>query len=327
MGLAYISRETAAFAVAAFGVLFLAGFGVPRRWYFVIGLGFLALVLTEIAFLWLTTGDPLYRLNISAHHDSSINRWTQESGTPVLIHPLIDPIGMVLFNHYFGLLGWIGVPLAVWLVWRGPRSGRLRQAIIVLATFAGVYSLIAAGFWKLLPLIPRYYLLPSLCVSLLAGIALWQLAAPGRPGRARLIGVGMLGLALLLGNFAVLTLENKNYMFGERALVAIARGNPGVIHTDPETRRRAALLLDFAGLADRVVDTLPAAGDVTLYNPPRADAAWKPGPQWVVIGQDAPPATWLQRVTATILPQGKFAAALREKLGPRHPGVTLYRAG
>ncbi len=322
MGLAYISRETAAFAVAAFGVLFLAGFGMKRQYYFVIALGFAVPVLAELAFLWVKTGDPLYRLSIAYHHDSTINRWAMDNGVTVLIHPAIDPVVMLLTNHYFGLLAWLGIPLTVWLLRHGKLSAPMRRTAICLAVLGSVWTIIAAGFWGLLPLVPRYYLLPSLCASVLAGMALWQLQQQGRRRLAR-----GLGAAIMLVGLGALSLENRNFMFGERALVTLAAANPGVIHTDDQTLRRADLLLHWAGLDGRVVDTPPKPGELDLYNRPRIEGDFRPGPGWVVVTQIAPAPTWIQRILGAILPVGRIPPSIWEKLGPRHPGVTLYRVG
>src|SRR5947199_3161140 len=57
MGLAMLSRETTVLAIASFGVLFLAGYGMSRRFYLLIGVGFFAIVGLEFTYLWGMTGN------------------------------------------------------------------------------------------------------------------------------------------------------------------------------------------------------------------------------------------------------------------------------
>jgi hypothetical protein len=317
MGLAYLSRETASFGVAAFGVLFLAGYGFARKWYVVIAAGFALVMGGELLYFRVMTGSFLYRLTLSAHHDATINRWAATSGIPFAIHPLVDPLLMLATNHYFGLLSWVGVPLAIWLLRQRGLSRPLRQTITIFAVLGLIWALIAALLWGFLPLIPRYFLLPSICVSVLAGIAIHQMLGAGR----RRLGV-VCAVLLLLGNLASLTLENKNFRYGEWALADIAGETQGVIHTDLETRSRASLLLEWRGLADRVVTSPAQPGEISFYNSIEAARMPPVGANWEILISRAPPPTWLQVLLQPIsarIPPGIF-----EKFGPRHPGVTLY---
>lgn len=321
-GLGVMSRETAVFAVAALGLLFLFGFGLERRWYFVLGLGFLAVVGSEIAFYWAMTGDPFYRITISLHHDSTINRWVEQGAAVPLAHPLIDPVTMLLLNHYFGLVFWIGLPLAVWMASRPRQPGPMRNLFILVGTLSLTWGLLAAALWHGLPLAPRYYALPVAGVSVLAGIALVHLYDGGRTRLAIALG----GL-LLLGNVAAIAGDNRNFMYGERMLADLATRQTAVIHTDPQTFRRAGLMLEWRGVAARVVTTPPGPGDLFFYNPTRVAVGFRPGPGWQVVEQRIPaetlPETWMLTL-ARSLPIAVPSRVL-EKLGPGHPGVTLYR--
>ena len=60
------------------------------------------------------TGDPLYRFNISLHHNSTIDRSVDLAGN-VIVHPFIDPLLVLLINQEFMLLLPIAVPLGAWL--------------------------------------------------------------------------------------------------------------------------------------------------------------------------------------------------------------------
>jgi 4-amino-4-deoxy-L-arabinose transferase-like glycosyltransferase len=321
-GLALMSRETTIFALAALGLLFVAGYGMERRWYLVIGLGFLAVVGAECAFYWVTTGNPLYRYVVASHHDITIDRWVaQGSGTPAL-HPLIDPVIMLLLSHYFGLIFWVGLPLSIWLVRRGNVPGPARQLVVVLGVLSLVWAIGAASLWQQLTLVPRYYMMPALGVSILAALAtscLWQ------RGQRRL-AVTCVTL-LVIGNLLGLAGENRNFMFGERVLVGLTDNADAVIHTDPQTLRRAELMLEWRGAQDRVTTSTPAKGDLYFYNPTRVDAGFRPGKDWTVIDRRAPPPSVPQRIMQ-LMPAGlPIPAGLLQKLGPGHPGVILYRTG
>jgi hypothetical protein len=318
-GLGMLSRETTIFAAAAVGLLFLAGYGMERRWYLVVLLGFAAVVLGEMAALWAATGDPFYRSTISLHHDAAIDRWVEQGAAVPIIQPLIDPLTMILFNHDFALLGWIAVPLAIWLPARGGLSGPSRRLAVIVATVSLVWALLAAGLWKQLPLTPRYFMTASIGVSVLAGIALAQL------WQIRGLLTLLLGALLLAGNLGAMALDNHNYMFGEHALVALATPEGPVIHTDRETARRAALLLAWKDAADRVATTPPGPGNLFLDNPPRRGPDWRPGPGWTVQERTVPPETLGQRLLGALLPRSSIPSSLWTRLGPGHPGVTLYR--
>jgi hypothetical protein len=175
---------------------------------------------------------------------------------------------------------------------------------------------------RLLPLTPRYYLPPVLGVSVLAGLAVAVLCRRGRVYLAFACGA-----FLLAGNLLGLAGENRNFMYGEHVLVELASGKGAVIHTDPQTFRRAALMLAWKGAINRVVTTPPEPGDLYFYNPTRAGADFRPGTGWTVVDQRQPAASWLQALArhlplSLVVPPGLF-----QKLGPGHPGVTLYNVG
>jgi len=329
MGLAMVSRETAAFAVAGIGVLFLAGYGMPRRKYAMFALGLAVVVLAEMGVYWLLTGDPLHRLVISLHHDGSIDRWAEKgSGLPA-VHPLVDPLVMLLASHDFGAGFLLGLPiLAVCLARakplrprpqrRRPQRGE-RTLFIVLGCVAIVWTLIAAALWSKLALVSRYYALPLVCLTILTAVCLGWLWESGRRRLAALL------LALLLGgNIAGCALDNRNFMFGEAALAALTAQEARIIHTDEQTLRRAALLLTWSGAFDRVTATPPGSGDLFLFNPPRAALAkLSPAPDWQVVSRQQPAPSLAQRLLARLAPV--LPSWLARKLGPGHPGVTLYR--
>ena len=318
LGLAMLSRETTAFAVVAIGLLFLAGYGMRRANYFIIGIGFAAVVGLEFLYVWWMSGDLLYRANISLHHDATTNRLLDQGAAVPLLHPAIDPLTMLLFNHNFGLLTWIGVPLTIWLLWRGKLAEPARRFAVLAITLALTWTAICAEAWSALELLPRYYLLPAVLLSMLTGMALSRL---WRDGRRRL--AALLGLLLIAANLLSIAVDYRNsVMYGEHMLAGIAAREPGIIHTDTQTLNRARLMLLLKGVAGHVTDQSVAAGDLFLFDP--LHNGQRPGSDWIVVERHGLPPT-LGQTLASLLPAGMVSPALLRKLGPGHPDVTLYR--
>jgi len=320
LGLAMLCRETAAFALVALGLLFLAGFGMERWRYFVQAAGFVIVVGADMLFLWAGTGDPLHRWRIAATHDLLIDRWAEQGAAVPLIHPAIDPVTMLLINHNFGLLTWIGVPLVLWLWLRKPAGPATARLTAMLGLLALVWTVISAALWTELVLSPRYYLLPTIIVSALSGIALACIGGFGR--RARALGLGAL---IVLGSLAALMLDNKNLRFGEHALTALAASSDQVIHTDPATLARASVALEWEGAQNKVSDAPPAPGDLYLFNPGSTGHPIRPGADWQIVKLIQAPEPLLETVLQPLL-----AGYAPESVWLRlrgHPGVTLYRVG
>lgn len=319
LGLAMLSGKTSTFAVAAIGLLFLAGYGMRRGDFFLIGGGFVAVVGLETLYLWRLSGDMLCRDKIALNHDATINRWLPQGAGAPLIHPLIDPIAMLLLNHNFGLLTWIGVPLTVWLMRRGTLNAGAKRFAILTIALAATWALIAAAWWTELNLMPRYFLLPAAPVSMLAGVALARL---WQRGRYRL--AAMLGFVLVVANMLCMWINNRNYMHGEHELIAIAARVTEPIHTDPTTLRRLDLSLQWQGSANHVTDLPPSHGDLFYFNPAWPDAP-KPGADWTVVERHGLPPTIGQIVARALLPAHMQSPSLTRELGRGAPDVTLHR--
>jgi 4-amino-4-deoxy-L-arabinose transferase-like glycosyltransferase len=320
-GLAMLSRETASFYGLTLALLFLVGFGGRRVDYLIAGIPAVLIVGGEMAWLYHATGDVLYRYRVDVNHDSTINRLVEQgSGVPA-IHPLLDPLTMLVANHNFGLLATLGLGVATWQVVRADSTLDLRRSSVLMATIAAVWTLIAAAWWSKLPLIPRYFLLPSILISLLAGIGLGELWQ-----RRRRRTVWLLALLLLAANLFGIVADNRNYMFGEHALLETARVETATIHTDRNTLRRAELLLRLAGVEAKVTVAPAAPGDLLLFNPAHPDAAIQPGESWVELRRIAAPQSVLSWIAVHLVPAGVLPTRLIERLRG-HPGVVLYRVG
>lgn len=319
LGFGCLSRETSVFAAMAIGVLFLTGYGMPRRWYLIVAAGAAVIVGGEAMLYWIATGDPLYRLTISLHHDETINRWVEQGSAVPAIHPLVDPFVMLLFNHNFGAAFLVGIPALMVCLRRKELPGPARQLVTLVFCLSAVWAFLAAALWNQLTLVPRYYTLPLTGTLMLVGVALGQ-AFDRKRVKTALTFVSV----MVLANVLACVLDNRNFMFGERALVALAKDDPGIIHTDDQTLRRAELFLNWDHLNGRVVDTPPAPGDLFFYNPPRvAQAGSRPSSDWTIEAREAPPPSLAQSLLRLVpIPIPRSIGA---RLGPGHPGTILYR--
>ena len=167
-------------------------------------------------------------------------------------------------------------------------------------------------------MIPRYFLLPDLMLSVLAGVALARLWQRGRRRTAAVLGVVLIG-----ANLFAMSVDNRNYMYGEHELVAIAARQPELIHTDPRTSRRAELLLRWQGTDARVTTAPAGPGELYYFDPARDDT--KPGSDWTVVERDGLPPTIGQWLAVHLLPAGTVPPSVFTMLGRGHPDVTLYR--
>jgi 4-amino-4-deoxy-L-arabinose transferase-like glycosyltransferase len=331
-GLGFLTRETAIFIALFYAIFFAVGYRFHRGHYLWIAAGFLAVWLIEVAYLWIMTGDPLYRINISLHHDSSIDRSIDLAGN-VVVHPLIDPLLVLLANQEFMALFFFAVPLGVWLCFGRSIPERLKTFARIIALLGLVWFVAAGAAQKLLPLNPRYFMITCASACILTGIGLALLWERGR----RKMLVMLTALFLLGTNLLGIYVENKDSLFGERQLALLAAEQPkAIIHTDPMTRYRADMLLRWEKAQPRVMAEAPKPGDLYLHNPKWADdanfmmtaeqiPAFKAQPGWERLGSWEPqPPLITKAIEATglsrLIPGGVW-----HKLRYRHPAVTLYK--
>jgi hypothetical protein len=274
--------------------------------------------MAEFLYLFWMSGKLFYRSEMSLHHDNMINRWVDQGVSVPLVHPAIDPLTMLLFNHNFGLLTWIGVPLAIWLMRRGSLTPPAKRLVVMAITLATTWTVISAGLWNELVLEPRYYLLPQVLLAMVSGIALAELWRRGRRKPAVALAALLIG-----GNLLSLAADNRNYMYGEHVLAEIAARQTETIHTDPQTLRRAKLLLEWEGKSAEVTATPPGSGDLYFANPARDDIS--PSPDWIALRRHGLPPTIGQWLVSRLLPARMISPAMFQKLGRGHPDVTLYR--
>lgn len=241
-GLALLCRETAVLALAGFGALFLLGKPFPRWAIFATGCGAAAILIGEAAFQWAMTGDPLHRYGLAFNHDSTLDRAANEEGN-FLLHPVIDPLLVLLVNNEFALLFWLAIPATLAL-----RKGGFdwRRFAPVLAMGAASFFLVALLATKLV-LNPRYFTPTATAAAIL--LAAWL--ATFRPARA------LAALAAIVAlNLALLLLQNNHPRWPSEALALAAAEDPArAITSDPDTVARAKQRLEWAGLTNVRPDT------------------------------------------------------------------------
>lgn len=319
LGFGVLSRETTGFVVVAFGVLFLTGFAISRWRYFVVGAGFAAVELLDVAFYSIYSGNPFYRWAIDANHaaNSPVDRWLDQGAGVPIIHPLLDPVTMIFLNPYFGLCAWIGLPLAAWLLLTENPASSIRCTAVLVASTTAIWSVLAAGLWHELTLIPRYFFFPSLGLSVLAALAIGRLWASRQQTLA-----AVLGALLVAGNLMGLVVDNRNFMFGEHELIRFVKSTGDNVHTDRATFLRSFLLLRWNGISNHVSDAPLKPGDIYYFNPTRVSDSVRPPPDWRVLFTAHPKSPW-EGIFGFLGVSHIISHAVLMRLRG-HPGIIVY---
>ena len=241
-GLAILCRETAVLALAGFAPLFLAGRPVPRRVLLVAGAGAAAVLALEMLFQFAVTGDPLHRYMLAFNHDDTLSRAANLEGN-LLVHPLVDPLLVLLVNNEFGLLFWVAAAALCAGAVRGVRPSGKNALVLCIALGLASALLVSLLSTKLV-LNPRYFTMTAIAAAVIAALWVSRLKAL----QAALVMTGVVGL-----NFLLLSVQNNNPQWPAYALVEAALEHPGrAIAADEEIVHRAELPLGWSG-ADNVV--------------------------------------------------------------------------
>jgi 4-amino-4-deoxy-L-arabinose transferase-like glycosyltransferase len=329
-GLAWLTRETAVALLLFYGLSFLAGYRIKRWQYFVMGAGFMAVWGCELIYLYVMTGNPLYRVFISLNHDSTVTRALDVAGN-IFVHPAINPLVMLLVNQEFAAFFWVAIPVVALLLAKRVLPGRYVEIGRLWSLVAIVWFLFFAVNSSLLPLNPRYVAPTAYGAAIVVAIflrALWL------ERRSWVAGVTFAGI--VAANLAAIHAENRDYMFGERALAIFVSEGERSVRTDPDTAHRALQLLEWERTEQRVIAAAPAPGQLYFYNPIRAgfpsrlvkeaDAAkYRPGPAWEVVWQLQPQPKLIGRVLKAAHLDRLIPEGLMRRLYLPHPGVTVYR--
>ena len=328
-GLGWLTRETTVALVLFYGLAFLAGYRVKRSHYFIIGAGFLAVWSCELIYLWIMTGNPLYRIHISLHHDPTVTRQFDSAGN-VFVHPAINPLLMLLINQEFGAFFWLAIPACIIVATRRSIDGQARKVAMLWIWVGLTWFLFFAVNSSLLPLNPRYATPTAYGAVIATAVLLRDLWSTQRTW-AVLILVG-----LLLTNLAAIHVENRDYMFGERALAAFVAEQHRVVYTDPDTAHRAQQLLEWERGEALVQAGAPRAGELFFYNPTRAGipsrlvkpedtGQYRPSAAWQTVWTAQPTPKLAGRILRTFGVDRFIPESLMRRLYLPHPGVTVYR--
>ena len=332
-GLAFVTRETGAIIVLFYGILFLLGWRLPRFYFLLITGGFLLLLAIDTVYLGSMTGDPYYRFHISMRGVSGDNplqseflvRYGLDRIGLIAAPRAIQPVLMLFTAHQLFPLFYFVVPAGLWL-WKN-RSRRERQFAI--ARLLGLLSLtwfVALSYLLImLWLEPRYFTVVVYSSVLVVG--LW-LQTPS----LRRISFGLIAL-LSAGDLLMIYLDNKNLMFGEKTLVAVAHASDEAIYTDPATLSGAKFLLEHIAMGHNVIAGLAPAAGLFFYNSSPARLEFYGDS----VGRFEPRATWTllrsfnekPKLSARILHASGLEVVLPEgvvqKLDPPLHHCSLYR--
>ncbi|HTZ69677.1 MAG TPA: glycosyltransferase family 39 protein, partial [Acetobacteraceae bacterium] len=166
-GLAFLTRETAAAIVPFYALLFATRPGMPRRAYLPIAAAFATIVALEFLYFWLRAGDPLYRLHLSATHDT-VNRAAQATAAAAAGHaldtegvlagpPLFQIVSVLFISQKYGPLFLLAIPATFYArgaTWLAPRERRVITDAALLALCLAAFVALAAGK---LYIVPRYF--------------------------------------------------------------------------------------------------------------------------------------------------------------------------
>lgn len=331
--LAFGAHEITGGLIIGYGVLFLFGYGMPRRHYWVMAIGFSGVVALECFYYWVFAGNPLHRLamllpilaagsGVAPSRGDRVDPGVLEiaRGGTLHVHQAIDPILMFFTHHDFGLLGYVAVPALWWccVTMRHDRSAPVVTARMF-AVFALVWFLFAALLLRQAILITRYYMVVAYFLYVIS--ALWACVAVW-PHRAKLLYAG--GFIFAVGNLTAIFLDNKNPRFAERALVSYLAQSQGPIRVDPNTANRVRLFCRWSGQDCARISTTFSEGALYFYNPsnkaPSFGAA--PSPQQALLDHPRPEWELVWRLNEPDKPLTSLVGFLG--LDKRMP-QTLYR--
>jgi 4-amino-4-deoxy-L-arabinose transferase-like glycosyltransferase len=265
-----LTRETTAGILIFYGILFLIGCGVPRRYFVMMGLGLILIVGMEVAYFGILTGDPLYRYRIDLFHDSvdrvGETRAAVSSGSTLNVEgnlsvsPFLEPVVALLMNQEFGLLFWAFIPAAIWACRAKTIPIEDRRLLQLLSGMGLVWMAFISLNISVLYVVPRYYAVSTWAAVIIIAYWLHHLLI------TRKLKIAILtGIILLMANLLCIYVENKDPLFAERVLVKYVVQHDGVVYTDPMTMIRAQLLLDFEGASGRVLSD-PAPGNALFFS-------------------------------------------------------------
>lgn len=272
LGLAWLTRETAVQLVLFYSLLFLMGYGIKRKYYWVMAGAFLAVLAVEMIAYTYATGDPFHRLVVDLTHGDrggGVDRFLDRGdGTlsregNIQIHWLLDPIITLLINEEFGLTYWIFIGI---LTQRMRIKASLSEQSMQLFDFLSMVVLANIAFMYLsipvLNLLPRYFMLST--YGILGLIALS--AIPLFRQHRKITSVLLIAYAGL--NILGILVENKQPLAVERILVTKLEDMDQTLHVSPKVENNMGTLLYWNQVdSGRITSACPGHGDIFLFHP------------------------------------------------------------
>jgi hypothetical protein len=262
--------------------------------------GFLAVFGADTIALWLASGDPLYRFNVTLGGVSAVNAELVSNNraaagfdtTGVMAAPRwLKPITMLFANQQIGPIAWLGVPAMI-VVAVGGRHLAAWKLPRLLALFALLWFVCTTYMlYRSLYLIPRYQVVTMAIMAICIGLVFTRAATPMRRAAVGAAVAGLMAAGVLLTG-----VSDRDFMFSEREVVRIARELDEPVWTDPASRLGAEWLLTLNGDGQKVVAGHPPPGGLFILNsrprrPLPADWTLTSVPDgWTVIARRSEPA-------------------------------------
>ena len=228
-GLAFLAHETTAALLVFYGLLFLAGKRIRRIEYWVMALGFVAVMASECVYYWVVAGNPWHRLAMLAGMAAfagdrvHVGFLQIAAGGTIHVWAPIDPIVMFFTKQEFALLGVVAVPAMAWALRPiDERALAYRGFARLIAILGIVWFVFAEVVLDKLILLPRYYMVPAYCFYVVSAIWVAKAIRPRWPRAA----VALIAV-FVSGNLLGIAIDNKNPRFGERALVEYLQQSSG----------------------------------------------------------------------------------------------------
>ena len=346
VGVAFLAREISASLLITYSILFVLRPGFQRWRYFIMAAGFVLIAGGQMAYFMARTGDPLYRVHISARAQlegmdrGGLNERAQIAGRTLdaegvlAATSVLKPLTTVLVSQKFGLLFPLSF-LAVCILARSSQISRRQRGICLIFGLVGLVSwLFVALNAATLVLIPRYFAITAAAalVPVATLLAIWW--DSGHMRRAAVIG------ALFAGSSGTLLyLEQTQPTRGEQAIIAYLAQTSEPVFLDPQTEMRARVFLTFMNLGHRVAITAPPPGALVIRRAGSVEecrvdpyCGWRTRgddylvrPEWIVLSQDVP----VHRIAGLVLRATGLDRHLPPdivaKIGRPYAGLAIYR--
>lgn len=341
LGLAFWTRETAVGALPLFVLLFLIGYRVPRRYYWISAAGFATMILAEWIFYWIATGDPFYRIMIDMGFKtttvSPISLHLRDKGGTGNLYSsysqLLDPILAILVNQEFGLLFYLLLPASIWIAWSKKLEATQRSLAAMMAGLALLWFLVISYVLTIRDL-PRYYSVSAYATGVVAGLWLHHLFTHYARKSAIVL------TAMLFGTFFLgLYVENKIPIFADRTYAQLTAQASETLHTDPMTFNRSRFLRHPQTATERASKEDTPPGGLYFYNPNRVDQSYVPGltlqsayyrkytpsPDWLLVERIQPPRMWSGIVLEFLGMDQRLPEKVVKRLNFPVKSVAIYR--